>query len=474
MFLLIVVLLSYILGKACYRLFFHPLHAFPGPKLAAITSLYEFYYAIVKDGQFIWEVGRLHDKYGPIVRITPHELHIRDLSFYNEIYANGSRVRDKSSSFVRFFGVPDSLVATVDHNHHRQRRKILNKYFSRRAVLEVQPLIQAKVDALMQHFSRAYREQSVINLSIAFSALIGDIISNYAYSQDYGFLEDIEHLNEIKTATQALGSCEKVFPQAARVIKVQERLGEQANVAMSAKRTMPLPNTVFTSLIDQRLPSEERTLDRLQDEGYILLGAGIESVTWTLSVTMFYLLGNKKFLYRLHEELGLVMPQPNHVPSLSKLKALPLLRATIREGLRLSIGILSRLPRVAPFEALNYNGYIIPPGTPVSQSAYSVHMDPQHFPDPHTFNPERWLGTAEEIRALESMLVPFSRGSRQCLGMNLAYAKLFLSAATLVRRYDLELVDTTLDNVEPYRDHFLVVPKNGHRGIKAIITQEYT
>ncbi|KAB8278471.1 cytochrome P450 [Aspergillus minisclerotigenes] len=91
-------------------------------------------------------------------------------------------------------------------------------------------------------------------------------------------------------------------------------------------------------------------------------------------------------------------------------------------------------------------------------------MDTQHFPDPHTFNPERRLGMAEERKSLESVLVPFSRGNRQCLGikyvLNLAYAKLFLTLATLVRRFDLSLVDTTLDYVEPYRDHF-IIPKMG-------------
>ncbi|KAE8403677.1 cytochrome P450 [Aspergillus pseudonomiae] len=330
MFLAIVVIVLYILRAACYRLYFHPLHSFPGPKLAAITSLYEFYYAVVKDGQFIWELGRLHDKYGPIVRITPDELRIRDSSFYNEIYAGGTRVREKSSSFVRLFGAPDSTVATV-----------LSKYFSKRSVLNMQPLIQGKIDALIQHFRKAHREQRVINLSIAFSALTADIISTYAYTRDF--------------ATTGI--------------------------------LFRLPFLLFSRI-------------------------AVTDALFTDSMK----------------------------------------RAVIKEGLQLSFGVLTRLPRVAPFEALNYKGHLIPPGTPVSQSIYFVNMDPRHFPEPHTFNPDRWLGTAEERKALESMLVSFSRGSRQ--------SELFLTLATLVRRFDLKLVDTTLDDVEPYRDHFIISPKN--------------
>ena len=54
----------YRLLKVFYNLFFHPLARFPGPKLAAATHLYEFYWSVIRDGEFIWEIERLHKKYG--------------------------------------------------------------------------------------------------------------------------------------------------------------------------------------------------------------------------------------------------------------------------------------------------------------------------------------------------------------------------------------------------------------------------
>lgn len=47
-----------------YRLCAHPLAGFPGPKLAAATFLYEFYYDVVKSGMYIWEIERMHQQYG--------------------------------------------------------------------------------------------------------------------------------------------------------------------------------------------------------------------------------------------------------------------------------------------------------------------------------------------------------------------------------------------------------------------------
>lgn len=54
----------YVLGLFVYRLYFHPLAAFPGPKYAAVSRWHEFYHEVVKQGQFTFEVQKLHEKYG--------------------------------------------------------------------------------------------------------------------------------------------------------------------------------------------------------------------------------------------------------------------------------------------------------------------------------------------------------------------------------------------------------------------------
>jgi hypothetical protein len=47
-----------------YRLWFHPLRKIPGPKLAAVTHLYELYFDAIKGGRYLWEIEKLHEKYG--------------------------------------------------------------------------------------------------------------------------------------------------------------------------------------------------------------------------------------------------------------------------------------------------------------------------------------------------------------------------------------------------------------------------
>jgi hypothetical protein len=55
---------AYQLLKALYRVTLHPLAKFPGPKLAALSYKYEFYYDGIKDGSYTSEIARMHDRYG--------------------------------------------------------------------------------------------------------------------------------------------------------------------------------------------------------------------------------------------------------------------------------------------------------------------------------------------------------------------------------------------------------------------------
>ena len=61
-----IITLSYTIYGLIWRLFFSPLAKYPGPKLAAATRWYEFYYDVLKRNRFSWEIQRLHDLYGRI------------------------------------------------------------------------------------------------------------------------------------------------------------------------------------------------------------------------------------------------------------------------------------------------------------------------------------------------------------------------------------------------------------------------
>lgn len=56
----------YTTGLVIYRLYFHPLAKFPGPKYAALSRWHEFYYEVVLKGQFTFKIQELHKQYGEL------------------------------------------------------------------------------------------------------------------------------------------------------------------------------------------------------------------------------------------------------------------------------------------------------------------------------------------------------------------------------------------------------------------------
>lgn len=64
--LLLVILVAslYLIYGIAWRLLWSPIAKFPGPKLAAVTLWYEFYYDVIKNGRYMWEIEKMHEKYG--------------------------------------------------------------------------------------------------------------------------------------------------------------------------------------------------------------------------------------------------------------------------------------------------------------------------------------------------------------------------------------------------------------------------
>jgi hypothetical protein len=111
--LLLVAAIAYIAVAIVYRLYFAPAARFPGPKLAALTFLYEGYYDVWCEGQYTWKIRELHKQYGiyialtshqnprvvnvadvgPFVRINPYEVHCNDLEFFDSLYVNSAKRR---------------------------------------------------------------------------------------------------------------------------------------------------------------------------------------------------------------------------------------------------------------------------------------------------------------------------------------------------------------------------------------------
>ncbi|KAH8706430.1 cytochrome P450 monooxygenase [Ilyonectria robusta] len=467
----------YIFGQGLYNLYLHALGTIPGPKLAAFSRLYEFWFDVIQDGQYLWEIGRMHNKYGPIVRIGPNVIYIRDLSYYSTIYAGGSRIVDKDALTVGSFSMPSSSIATIDHNLHRARRGYLNQYFSKRSVVSLEPIIHERVDKLCQRLERFMSTGETVSLDRAFSALTGDIICRKLYGSHFDFLDIPDFrifATEAVTAISSFVHLARFSPTRTFLLiltgytLLQQDIKTQINIASNKEKGEQVDSVMLSTLIDSHVPPAERSVSRLVDEGTAILLAGTETTARALSIAMFYLLDQKECLTKLRQELiALPAHEINWFP-LSLLEPLPYLNGVVNEALRLSFGPIGPLPRVSPKQHLQYGEYLIPAGTPVSQSTYYVHTDPSIFPEPFNFDPERWIKATESGINLQKYLVSFTKGSRQCIGIQMAYAEMYTTLARIVSSFDMDLFETTKEDVTVHCERVLAYPKQPRFGTAAI------
>ncbi|KAL1989662.1 hypothetical protein VTN49DRAFT_6859 [Thermomyces lanuginosus] len=491
----VIVLVLYVTGLVVYRLYFSPLSKFPGPKLAAATLLYEFYYDVVRRGQYTFKIKELHKQYGPIIRISPYELHVNDPAFYETLYSQHSP-RDKSRFLLNIFDLHKSTFGTEKHDLHRIRRAAINPFFSRQRILRLEPVIQHLSRRLCERSEDFARAGEPIPLARGFSCLVTDVLTEYILTESYNYLGKPEwapHWHRTVRSVPEYGIAAKYVPWILPTLKaippswvavadpgmgmvlgyykaceakIREIMNDKERSIEKAKQKMSTLPTLFHELLDANLPPEEKSFARLSEECQSIVGAGTETTAHALEVICFHLLDNPDKLQKLREELDHLNPDRKATIPLCELEKLPYLSSVVLEGLRLSYGVGTRLQRIAPTETLRYAEYTIPPGTPVSMTAYIQHHDESIFPHSHKFIPERWLDPVER-RRLEKYMVAFSRGSRQCVGMNiqnysLARAELFITLSTFFRWFQhIEIFDTTReDDIDMKHDLFLPRPGN--------------
>ncbi|MCJ1249525.1 hypothetical protein MMC30_006751 [Trapelia coarctata] len=204
-------------------------------------------------------------------------------------------------------------------------------------------------------------------------------------------------------------------------------------------------------------------------EGGLIVIAGNETTGNALNALHFHLLANPEKIARLKAELAEEIKGQWDVSSWQQLKKLPYLTACIEEILRLSSGVPHRLARLAPKGGLRWRDHIIPEGTPVSMANYHMHMNPDIFPRPRDFWPERW--PEPEAKSLKKYFAPFSKGPRMCLGIELEYAEMYLATAMIHRRFETELFETVRDDIDMGADLFLAYQKIGSQGLRIKIKQ---
>ncbi|KAM0544798.1 hypothetical protein ACHAPJ_011625 [Fusarium lateritium] len=457
--LVAVVLASWTVYTIIYRLYFHPLAKFPGPRLAACSQLW--FVRAWSSGRYPFLMRQLHDKYGDVVRISHNELSFRSATAFRDIYNHVSKERNlflKSDFFYILdpSGSRPNIVFAREPQDHRQQRRSLSHAFSSKALRDNEDSVKYHdglfIKGLGEH---AGPETEGVNMSEIYNWLTFDIIGDLTFGKSFDavsqwkpslwvtllldFISQLDHLPIINRLPIPTSILVLFMPKdlkdglESHNQHTQSLVSDRVELGNSRDR-----EDFFAHIL--RKGKDNLDLDHLREQAKILMLAGSETTATFLSGVTFYLLKNPGTLAKLQAEMRSTFSSEDEITGDST-NNLAYLNAVVEEGLRMFPPVPFGLPRVCSGGMID--GVYVPNGTVVSVDCWTASHDSRNFHRPDEFLPERWIGHGFGDQKDASR--PFSLGPRGCLGINLAYLEVRMTLASMAYAYDWELVNKDLD-----------------------------
>ncbi|EOD53180.1 putative cytochrome p450 protein [Neofusicoccum parvum UCRNP2] len=305
----------------------------------------------------------MHDQYGPIIRITPNELHVRDSSWFDVLYASNPTHRDKYPPAAQLAGLPLGTHGTVQHDLHRKRRTANAPMFSKRAVASAQDLIREHVNELAEVFATKVGNDEPVELQTTFLAYTTDTIYHYMFDKDSGYQRNPEAAKSWRRSMLAVSQATpfmkqfpwllsrvmllpdwvlqwgltRAQPDVAGLLGTHKLMAEIVSNYIATGRTQPdadkkihdeeraftKPKTIFQAIEDSALPAHEKSPSRLAQEGLTVLFAGGETGSRVLANTVYHLLANPDILIKVKEEIFEAAEGSEKLPDVKVLERLP-------------------------------------------------------------------------------------------------------------------------------------------------------
>ncbi|EDV22934.1 uncharacterized protein TRIADDRAFT_28297 [Trichoplax adhaerens] len=211
------------------------------------------------------------------------------------------------------------------------------------------------------------------------------------------------------------------------------------------------PDTV-RDILDAMIKAKREAEDEERDDkasmldDYSLIGtigdlffAGMQTTSYTVQWYLLFMITHPQIQKKVHDELDQIVGRNNY-PAIENRSSLKFLDATISETLRLSSIVPLSLPH-APLKDIEIFGQKIPKGTAVWVNLWSVHHDEALWPNAKQFQPQRFLDKNGDLIKSPN-LIPFSVGTRTCIGESLARYELFMYISHLMNHFEFKMAES--------------------------------
>lgn len=413
---------------------------------------------LVKPSEAVQAHRKLRQKYGDIYTIMTFHKPMIAVNGYDNIrellVKHGDIFSDRPLTIVNgVFNKGKGLVWSSGPLWKEQRTFALTTMrkfgFGKRSL---QGQIMEEVDCLMEELekyeNKPFDIQNILNTSV--SNVICSLLFGKRFEyEDTKFKRLIELLNKL-FATASASSPAFLFPilrhlPMSRFAKVQKLFddidGLTSEIIEEHRKNFDGNNVndFIDGFLLQQNETEENTTftdEQLKISVREFFAAGTETTSTTIRWALLFLIHHREWQQKLRDDIDAVIGQSQ--PMMEHKDQLPEVEAFILEVQRHANLFPLGIPH-APKEDFNYKGYNLPKGTFMFFALGSVMTDPQIFPEPTKFKPERFLDNSGKCNGEQKeKLIPFSTGRRLCLGDSLAKMELFLFLTRFLQKFKIK------------------------------------
>ncbi|XP_063905559.1 cytochrome P450 4c3-like [Zophobas morio] len=218
---------------------------------------------------------------------------------------------------------------------------------------------------------------------------------------------------------------------------VDTDLPKEEHDVYKGKRKLAMLDLLLSAKKNGRIIDNEG----IREEVDTFMFEGHDTITTALSFMLMLLANNKDVQERIYSELVEIFGENfNENPTYNELQNLKYLERCIKESLRLYPSVFF-MARNLGEDLKTASGYLLPKGTQVVMYIYPMHRNPDLYPDPDKFDPDRFLPENCQHRHPYAY-IPFSAGSRNCIGQKFAILEMKVVLCAILRKFFLEPVDT--------------------------------
>uniref|UniRef100_A0A0A1WXR6 Probable cytochrome P450 6a23 n=1 Tax=Zeugodacus cucurbitae TaxID=28588 RepID=A0A0A1WXR6_ZEUCU len=176
------------------------------------------------------------------------------------------------------------------------------------------------------------------------------------------------------------------------------------------------------------------SVEEIAAQAYIFFLAGFETSSTTMGFALYELARNQDVQNRLRQEINTTLAQHNNECTYEAIQQMKYLEQVLSETLR-KYPVLPWVERVAKADYDTGDPhYLIEKNSRVLILSYGIHHDPEYYPDPEKFDPERF--TEEEIQKRPACTwIPFGDGPRNCIGLRFGKMQALIGLALLIKHF---------------------------------------